>query len=286
MNVDSVPRIKHYTADTSNQSCLLLHSLTKWKCLFSSINPPISVWQKSVRLDTPQSHACSPVGKEAGNLIFDCHIGKMGLIMLWFHNFRKATQKAMGCAAVHHTCILCNILLTKYFLKIKSQNFRPYRDLKSQPQSSPLLFKWSLGCFFNPFKSEPHTVIPKKMINLHLTIQKFGLPWWLRWRIHLQCRRPGLDPWIGKIPRRREWPPTPAFLSGESHGQRSPVMGSQKVRHDWTNTFIQKSSLTSPWSYLWADNGSTENTSNYVEGGIFDFKQYPDWLQLIPPTSN
>ena len=28
-------------------------------------------------------------------------------------------------------------------------------------------------------------------------------------------------PWIGKIPWRRKWQPTPAFLLGESHGQRS-----------------------------------------------------------------
>lgn len=31
LDVESVPRVKHYTADTSNQRCLLLHSLTKWK---------------------------------------------------------------------------------------------------------------------------------------------------------------------------------------------------------------------------------------------------------------
>ena len=29
------------------------------------------------------------------------------------------------------------------------------------------------------------------------------------------------DPWVGKIPRRREWLPTPVFLPGEFHGQRS-----------------------------------------------------------------
>ena len=34
-------------------------------------------------------------------------------------------------------------------------------------------------------------------------------------------RRHGFDPWVGKIPWRREWPPTPLFLPGESHGQRS-----------------------------------------------------------------
>ena len=51
-----------------------------------------------------------------------------------------------------------------------------------------------------------------------------GLPWWLRWqRICLQCRRPGFNPWVRKIPWRREWLPTPVFLPGESHGQRSLV---------------------------------------------------------------
>ena len=38
-------------------------------------------------------------------------------------------------------------------------------------------------------------------------------------RLLLQCRC-GFDPWIRKIRWRREWPPTPAFLPGESHGQR------------------------------------------------------------------
>ena len=29
------------------------------------------------------------------------------------------------------------------------------------------------------------------------------------------------DPWVRKIPWRRKWQPTPVFLPGESHGQRS-----------------------------------------------------------------
>ena len=36
-----------------------------------------------------------------------------------------------------------------------------------------------------------------------------------------KCKRPGFDSWVGKIPWRREWEPTPAFLPRESHGQRS-----------------------------------------------------------------
>ena len=31
------------------------------------------------------------------------------------------------------------------------------------------------------------------------------------------------NPWVGKIPWRRAWQPTPVFLSGESRGQRSLV---------------------------------------------------------------
>ena len=34
---------------------------------------------------------------------------------------------------------------------------------------------------------------------------------------------PRFNPWIGKIPWRREWLPTPVFLPGEFHGRRSLV---------------------------------------------------------------
>ena len=50
------------------------------------------------------------------------------------------------------------------------------------------------------------------------------LPWWLSIKnlptvqeIH------GFNPWVRKIPWRRAWQPTPVFLPGESHGQRSLV---------------------------------------------------------------
>ena len=44
-----------------------------------------------------------------------------------------------------------------------------------------------------------------------------------RWSIHLQCRRCGFDPWVGKIPWRRKWQPILVFLPGKFHGQRSLV---------------------------------------------------------------
>ena len=39
----------------------------------------------------------------------------------------------------------------------------------------------------------------------------------------MQYRRPRFDPWAGKILWQREWQPTPVFLPGEFHGQRSLV---------------------------------------------------------------
>ena len=49
----------------------------------------------------------------------------------------------------------------------------------------------------------------------------WGFPVVQQWRICLQCGRPGFDTWVGKIPWRRKWQPTPAFLPGKSRGQRS-----------------------------------------------------------------
>ena len=46
--------------------------------------------------------------------------------------------------------------------------------------------------------------------------------------------RPGFDPWVGKIPWRRAWQPSPVFLPGESHGQRSLVGYSPWGRKSWT----------------------------------------------------
>jgi len=60
-------------------------------------------------------------------------------------------------------------------------------------------------------------------MNLHIIVHlSEGFPGGLSGeRIHLQCSRHRFDPWVEKIPWRRAWQPTPVFLSGESHGQRS-----------------------------------------------------------------
>ena len=47
------------------------------------------------------------------------------------------------------------------------------------------------------------------------------------------------ETWVGKIPWRRRWQPTPVFLPGESHRQRS-LVGS----HPWVYKQLEHDSVT------------------------------------------
>ena len=60
-----------------------------------------------------------------------------------------------------------------------------------------------------------------------------------------QCRRLRIDPWVGNIPWRREWQPTAAVLTRESHGQRSLLGYSpwkHREGHNWGLNHIKKQS--------------------------------------------
>ena len=86
--------------------------------------------------------------------------------------------------------------------------------------------QWRGNCVnatWNTDDSYPNTLEPnfflKNKIFDFLPLPSRGLPWWLSWlRICLQCGTPGSNPWVGKIPWRREQLPTPVFWTGELHG--------------------------------------------------------------------
>ena len=66
-----------------------------------------------------------------------------------------------------------------------------------------------------------------------------------------QCKRRRFDPWMGKIPWRRKWQPTPVFLPGESQWTEEPgglqSIGSHRVRHDYSNlACTQEHNFSSP----------------------------------------
>ena len=74
---------------------------------------------------------------------------------------------------------------------------------------------------------------------LHLVygLQGEGLPWWFRGKESAcQCRRRRFSFWVSKIPWRKKWQPSPVFLPGKSHGQRSlagcSAWGHKRVGHD------------------------------------------------------
>ena len=71
-------------------------------------------------------------------------------------------------------------------------------------------------------------------------------PWWFSSKESAcQCRRRKINPWVGKIPWKRKWQPTPVFLPGKSHGWKSLVsyspLGCKKFIHDLATTNNNKS---------------------------------------------
>ena len=67
--------------------------------------------------------------------------------------------------------------------------------------------------------------------------------------ICLQCRRLGFNPWVGKIPWSRKWQPTPVFLPGKSHRQRSLVGYSPwgLKESDWVTSLSLSTLRCSMW---------------------------------------
>ena len=86
---------------------------------------------------------------------------------------------------------------------------------------------------------------------------RLGAPWWLSAKESTcqcrRCRRLWFDPWVRKIPWKRECQPIPVFLPGKSHRQRSLVGYSPwgwRVRHDWAPPHTVDCSASQPWCAL------------------------------------
>ena len=64
-----------------------------------------------------------------------------------------------------------------------------------------------------------------------------------------RCKRHGFNPWAGKIPWRRKWQPTPVFLLGKSHEQRSLAGYSpwDSKESDTTERLTRLSNLVPTW---------------------------------------
>ena len=65
---------------------------------------------------------------------------------------------------------------------------------------------------------------------------------------NLAAVRHGFNPWVRKIPWRREWLPTPIFLPGEFHGQRGLVAYSPLKYPCLENSTERNPVSYCPWS--------------------------------------
>ena len=141
-----------------------------------------------------------------------------------------------------HGFIAC-LLGNKLFLLYASVFTYRFRDRKWQIKivmryvSTKYLFSPIIICLFpsflykiSLFNSTHFPTISRILIFASLQlfpsdiINTSYLFWWLSDK-ETAChgRIPELDPWVGKIPWRREWQPTPVFVPGKFYGQRSLV---------------------------------------------------------------
>ena len=102
-----------------------------------------------------------------------------------------------------------------------------------------------------PYSSWPFLAVcyasPPDQLSFNILLS--GLPRWFSGQESVcQCRRPrrcGFSPWFVKIPWRRNWQPTPVFLPGKSHEQRS-LMG----YHPWGQKELDMTQRRSTHTHL------------------------------------
>ena len=100
-------------------------------------------------------------------------------------------------------------------------------------------------------------------------------------KICLLRGRPRFNPWIGKIPWRRKWLPTPVFLPGEFHGQRNLVGYSPWGCKELDTT----EQLTLQWATVW-HSGWLPTYPVSLAKTLASFKEQQKillhWVHLIP----
>ena len=136
-------------------------------------------------------------------------------------------------------CVSCMVLSSRIFAslfegvklrtilklaKTSIQSLPWHNNIPQQLWKHPLLFAFPQGVSVTVWIAIIMMVNDYTMliINRHcakpfVEIDSFNALW-PSCMGHLQCERPGFDPWVGKIPWRRERLPTPIFWPREFHG--------------------------------------------------------------------
>ena len=110
------------------------------------------------------------------------------------------------------------LFLTLLLFLCPSISVRPTAQSKGSPASSCILGSF---CFTSIFPNR-WLHVNSHLASASLTLRKASR-WLRRGSVCPQCGRPGFDPWVGNIPWRRKWQPTPVLLPGKFHRLRSLV---------------------------------------------------------------
>ena len=108
-----------------------------------------------------------------------------------------------------------------------------------------------------------------------------------------RCKRCRFDPWVRKIPWRRKGQPTPVFLPGQTHGQRSLVAcsphghkESDTTEHAYTHTHTH--TLLCEWkgvSTVYTHNSANSLQQNFLVEILWhlpdSFKTEPESLRAL-----
>ena len=124
------------------------------------------------------------------------------------------------------------LFMGPFLCDLKSYNSVP---APASPQRPPPSYTQRPLNLHDSLQSTSHTPIPHCLVLWFLLLSV----WHSDKESTCRRRRPkkcGFDPWVGKIPWRRKWQPTPVFLPGESPWTEQPgglqSKGSHRVRYD------------------------------------------------------
>ena len=152
---------------------------------------------------------------------------------LWPHGLRPPGSSVRGIFSGKSAGVGCHFLLRGIFLTWGSNPGVPHCRQTLYPlshQGSPYSVSLLVICF----------ICSRVYMSILFTLLYFplGLPRQLSGEESTcRCRRLGFDPWVRKIPWRSKWQPTPVFLPGKPHGQRSLVGYSPRGCKSWTQLY-------------------------------------------------
>ena len=145
-----------------------------------------------------------------------------------------------------------------------SMNWRMEKQNAVSPYNGVLLFRnkkeWLIDSCYHVGKPWKHMLSGRRQPRDHRIWYDLGLSCGSVVK-NLPARR-GSDPWIGKIPWKRAWQPTPVFLPGESPWIEEPgglpSMVLQRVGYDWVTKH----------SAAWNKQNQKQNRLVVAKGGV------------------